>query len=138
MRFLILTALLAVSACTSEEMRLDDAKSAGMAQRIWTDPQVARAINVRATTVADYRPGADILVAMLPVSLSIAKYGEFDSFIEVFFDRDLATDAQVFYGMERYCAVLGRRLIDRSSGTMKVPPGQKGLKAWGFVSGLCR
>jgi hypothetical protein len=136
-RHFILATTLLLIACSPEVKSADRASSA-VASRLWTDPQVARAINVRATHVADYKPGADILFSMLPTSLALATYGEFDSFMNVTFDNDLATHAQVLAGMQRYCAEMGRQLVSVGQGNMDVPPGQPQLKAWGYVSGLCR
>lgn len=97
-------ASLVLGACGGgEERRAVNSAGAKMAARIWTDPRVARAINPSGTTVADFKPGADILVQSIPMPLGMATYGVFDQFDMVLFDTSRAPHAQVLDGMRAYC-----------------------------------
>lgn len=138
-RLTITASLLLLAACgTSPELRSMDNASRNTASRIWTQPQVARAINVRATVVSDFNPGVNILVNNIPQSLGTATYGAFDSFDTVLFDTKLASHADVQAGMRRYCATLQRDLVQVRQGVMQVPPNQTGLIPYGWTSGACR
>lgn len=128
--------LFALVACGGgAERRAVDNASANMAARVWTDPQVARAINVRGSMVADFKPGADILVQSIPVPLGMATYGVFDQFTMVLFDTSKATHGQVLAGMRDYCERRMRRPFRQPAEGVMKPMG--GAPAWGWASGHC-
>lgn len=128
-------ASLVLGACGGgEERRAVNSAGAKMAARIWTDPRVARAINPSGTTVADFKPGADILVQSIPMPLGMATYGVFDQFDMVLFDTSRAPHAQVLAGMRAYCGRLGRPFRQPAQGVM-TPVG--GAPALGWASGHC-
>ena len=128
-------ALLVLAGCGggAEDRALKNA-STNVAARIWTDPEVARAINVSGTLVADFKPGADILVQAIPMPLGMATYGEFDNFDMVLFDTSRATHADVLAGMRDYCRRLGRPFRQPAQGVME-PIGN--APAWGWAAGHC-
>lgn len=133
---LLLAALTALAGCdASGEKARDRSASAVTAAKVWTEPGVARSINVAMTIVSDFKPGRDILFASIPMSLGLATYGEFDTFELVGFDTSLVTHAQVLNGMGRYCREMGRTLVQTRQGVMD---GQGQRPNWGWASGACR
>jgi hypothetical protein len=135
-RFVILSlacGMLAACGGGTERRAVENA-STNMAARIWTEPGVARAINVSGSMVADFKPGADILLQAIPMPLGMARYGEFDTFTMIIYDTRGATHGQVLKGMRAYCAGLGRPLVQPEHGVMR---SEGGAPAWGWASARC-
>ncbi|MFE3835595.1 hypothetical protein [Pseudogemmobacter sonorensis] len=131
-------ALAVLAACSAPPDRRPAAQGAvaPIAARIWSEPQVAGAVNLRASSVSRFVPGRDMLMNAAPTPLGSARYGDFDGFDMVIFDTRKASHAQIAAGMRAYCAGLGRSLVQVGQGMVGAAPASALPPGW--ISGMCR